>query len=395
MHDSKSNKYRFPWQTGNQFELLVDGPVFFTRMLDCIDRAEESVMLEMYLAEPGYIFSRFEQSLFQAVRRGVNVYLLLDDYGCSTITAQHRKRLQDHGVHLAIYNPLSWKKRSLLLFRDHRKILVVDGRTAYVGGAGLTDTFDSMLNPERNWHDIMIRIEGDNVADWQQLFIENWQRWSAIDPVRHPPAAYGHSMGRVTIAQGPDYLEIKRSFLGRIQKSHNLVWLATPYFAPSRKLRRALKRAARNGVDVRLLVPGSHTDHPFTRMIARNYYPRLIKNRVRIFEYQPRFIHTKIVIIDDWVSAGSCNLDHWNFQWNLDANQETLDADFASQARALFVEDFGESREVTLDDWKKLSIMTRLNIRLWGWLARRILHLTRQLKLFQYWKTINRSERPS
>lgn len=364
-------------------------------MLESIDNASGSVLLEIYLGEPGTIFSQFEYALKQAVLRGVAVYVLLDDYGCARITANQRQRMQDSGIHLAIYNPLSWKKKSSLLFRDHRKILVVDGDIAFVGGAGLTDTFDSVLEPESNWHDIMIQIQGDNVAAWQQLFIGNWQRWSDVTCISHAPKTCGHSMGRVTIAQGPDYLEIKRSFLGRIQKSHNSVWLATPYFAPSRKLRRSLIRAARNGVDVRLLVPGEHTDHPFTRTIAQNYYYRLIKNGVRIFEFQPRFIHAKIVIIDAWVSAGSCNLDRWNFQWNLDANQEILDADFAGQVKALFVSDFAVSHEVTLAEWKKLSIMTRLNIRLWGWLARRILKLTRRLQLYKYWKTINRNEKSS
>ena len=136
-----------------------------------------------------------------------------------------------------------------------------------------------------------------------------------------------------------------------------------------------LRRAAASGVEVRLLLTGRHTDHPPVRFAGQRYYPRLLKAGVRIFEYQPRFLHLKMVLVDDWVSVGSCNFDHWNLRFNLDANLEALDPELTAAVTASFVADFAASAEITLDEWRARPWWGRLQQRLWGWLDRLAVNL--------------------
>jgi phosphatidylserine/phosphatidylglycerophosphate/cardiolipin synthase-like enzyme len=144
------------------------------------------------------------------------------------------------------------------------------------------------------------------------------------------------------------------------------VWLATAYFIPSTKLRRALRRAASRGVDVRLLLPGPITDHPAVRYASRRFYARLLRYGVRIFEYQGRFMHTKVALADDWTTIGSSNVDRWNLRWNLEANQEIEDRGFAAQTLAMLQEDFTHCEEILYREWHRRSRLQRLREWLWG-----------------------------
>ncbi|HEY9198019.1 MAG TPA: phospholipase D-like domain-containing protein, partial [Gammaproteobacteria bacterium] len=159
------------WRHGNRFHLRVDGNSFFPAMLEAIAAAERQILLEMYLVQSGRTFQRFADALGAAAQRGVRVCLLLDAFGCLGLTAADRDRLRAQGVELALYNPLRFGgalRRNL--FRDHRKLLVVDDDCAFVGGAGLTDDFDPASRGERHWHDVMVEIRGPLVADWQAVF---------------------------------------------------------------------------------------------------------------------------------------------------------------------------------------------------------------------------------
>ncbi len=390
----RHNKYRFPWQNDNSFRLLIDGPAFFSEMLKDIKAAQHYILLEMYLVNSCHLSQRFFQAMADASHRGVSVYLLLDDFGARGLNSRDRKYLRQHNIQLSFYNPLHLQEHKLRLFRDHRKLLVVDGYTAYVGGAGLIDEFDSLLFPQQNWRENMVRIQGPNVLQWQDLFVDNWARWSTIDiPLRTPTFRDMHQTGRVTITQGPRLMEIKRSFINHVRNAQRRVWMSTAYFAPSRKLRRTLRRTALRGIDVRLLIPGTITDQPLTRFVAQRYYSHLLRDGVRIFEYQPRFMHAKLVMCDNWVSLGSCNIDRWNMLWNLDANQEIKDSQFSSAVIDMFQADFANSKEILLEDWKKRSILTRIQIWFWAFTVRLVDTLLSRLRILRHWKRIIKRKR--
>jgi cardiolipin synthase A/B len=357
------------WRHGNRFRLLIDGGAFFPAMLDAIAAARRQVLLEMYLVESGHVTDRFIAALETAVLRGVRVCLLLDDFGCRGLTAADRTRLQQAGAELVLYNPLRFGgelRRNL--FRDHRKLLVVDNDCAFVGGVGLTDDFDPGGRPENHWHDVMVEIRGPLVADWQAVFGHNWVHWSRTGTVTvEPPGAHiGNQAGKVCLSGSDTRAPIKRSLLARIGRARQRVWLATAYFVPSWKQRRRLARAARRGVDVRLLLPGPHTDHPAVRHAGRRFYASLLRAGVRIYEYQPRFQHAKVALIDDWVSIGSSNLDRWNLRWNLEANQEIDAPDFAAETQAMLEADFAVSEEMHYTAWRRRPWYDRLTERFWG-----------------------------
>jgi len=393
-HLAADEKYRFPWQSGNRFELLCEGPEFFSRMITDIQQAQHYILLEMYLIKPGMVSQRFFHAFREAVQRGVSVHLLLDAFGCSALSHQQLKELTDNGIQLALYNPIELKKHALALFRDHRKLMVVDGHTAYVGGAGLMDEFDSPRNPQHNWRENMVRIEGANVAQWQTLFVDNWQHWSDQHiQLRQSRQQDYNGEGRVSITRGPQFLEIKRSFLNHVRNAREKVWLATAYFVPSRKLRRALRRTALRGVDVRILLPGPITDLPMVHYIAQRYYARLLRDGVRIYEYQQRFMHAKLVLCDDWVSIGSCNIDRWNLHWNLDANQEIRCGDFIDDTIAMFENDFSTSREVTLEQWRKRSIYRRFAIWFWSFFVYLTEKVLTRIRPLRYWKLLRKTRK--
>ena len=369
----KKVDYRFPWRPGNQFSLLLNGPQFFPVMLAAIAGARKQVLMEMYLIESGRVAERFVHAFVDAAGRGVQVQVLLDAFGSLGFSQEDSRRLVEGGVQLAFYNPLRVWKLKTNLFRTHRKLLVVDGELAYIGGAGISDD----LNGEKGWRETQLEIRGPAVADWQMLFAGDWAHWSGRPAARvATPAPSGSEgqRGRLVCTGRVPQLEIKRAFLARVNRAGRRVWLATAYFIPSPKVRRALRRAANRGVDVRLLLPGPITDHPAVRYASRRFYGRLLRHGVRIFEYQGRFMHTKVALADNWATIGSSNVDRWNLRWNLEANQEVEDRDFAAAIRSMLQEDFTHCQEILHREWRRRSRLQRLREWLWGmvdrWLMR-------------------------
>jgi len=369
MDRQRLHKYSFPWRAGNRFTLLLDGENFFPQMLRAIDAANSHVLLEIYLFESGHVADRFVASLRRAASRGVVVKLLLDAYGAHGLQAKDRERLLEARVDLRDYNPLRIRQWLGNVFRDHRKLLVVDGTTAFTSGAGITDQFQPPRDPARAWRETALEVRGPVVADWQALFLRNWAQHTgetlALPAVSTDPLPGGMA-GRVVISSALANQDIKRSLYTRVRRARQRVWIETAYFVPSRKVLRALRQAAGRGVDVRLLLPGPYTDHPAVRHAGRRFYGRLLKNGVRIFEYQPRFLHAKTVLADSWVSIGSSNLDRWNLRWNLEANQEIENESFAAEVTSMFENDFAHSSELHFRLWRQRPLRQRLRERWWG-----------------------------
>jgi len=363
----------WPWRPGNSFALLDGGEQFFPAMWQAIDSATESVLLEMYLVESGEVVTRCLDAFAAAVRRGARVRLLFDDFGSRGLSRADRRRLLESGAELRLFNPLSFRKRLGNLLRDHRKLLVTDGRTAFVGGAGLTDDF--IEGPNGPWHDVMVRIEGPVVADWYRAFARTWERAGTELDVPAPiggGARADGAAGRPALSEARQHSVLANDALQRIDSARTRAWIMSAYFVPARRFRKALRRAARRGVDVRLLLPGARTDHPWVRQASRRFYDRMLRNGVQIFEYQPSMLHAKVIVCDDWVSIGSSNLDRWSFRWNLEANQEVADLRFADLTAALFERDFGVSRPISRRSWRQRAWLDRLRERIAGALDRRL-----------------------
>ncbi len=354
---------RFPWRDGNQFELLVDGPHYFPSMLAAISEAQQTIDLEMYLVSSGKLFTQFKQALLAAAQRGIRIRILLDHYGAQQLNAHDRQALQAPGIDVTWFNRLRWRKGVGNLLRNHRKLLLIDRQLAYVGGAGLTDEFSGDHGSQQPWHEFMLAIRGPVASDWHALFERTWigvgaslfKQWRGS----HSAPACGTQRGRVCASNGPHSHHVVQSLYRQLGQSQRCFWLVTPYFLPSLKLRRLLIQAAKRGLDVRVLVPGHLTDHPAIRHASRRHYARLLRNGVRIFEYQPCFIHAKVALCDDWVSIGSTNFDRWNLHWNLDANQEIADTAFVVLVREQLQQDFASSEELHYDTWLQRPLYLR------------------------------------
>ena len=365
--DKSDNHYRFPLRHRNQFRLLTDGDLFFPIMLDAIATARHYIVLEMYLLESGSVLTRFIDAIVESARRGVAVFLLFDDFGALAINKSDRQQLASHpNIHLKFYGPMEYRRWQRLLSRNHRKLLLVDNRVAFVGGAGISDHFMG----ERGWHELMVQVEGESLQDWLTLFMESWpgpdDAIHAIKTVPHAIPAAAHQRGRVTLSQLSHRQEIQSSLIRRLNSAQQEAWITTAYFVPSWRLRRALKAAAQRGVDVRLILPGHHTDHPAIRHAGHRFYHHLLCHGVRIFEYQPRFTHAKAYLCDQWCSSGSSNLDRWNLRWNLEGNQEIDDPEFTRSLKAELERNLQECQEINLASWQARPWQRRLLEWFWG-----------------------------
>lgn len=366
------------WREGNRFVLLPEGERYLPVLFEAMEQAEHSILLELYAFDEGELAERFIATLTRAAARGVKVMVLLDGAGAWGMSGHSRQRLLDAGVALRYFNPLtarrlfsvrrltSLKRLRSSISRDHRKLLVIDCRQAFTGGFGAMDYF------LHGWFEVAVRIEGPCVRDWIALFRGVWaSRLShgegdpgsidrLLDETRDTTRR-GDMRGRVIWGGGYRYQAIRRSLHHRVHTAQRRVWLCTPYFAPTYSLRRLLVRAARRGVDVRLLLPSDvHHDHPTVRYAGQRFYARLLKGGVRIFEYQPDFIHAKFAICDEWSTVGSCNFDHWSLQWNLEANQEVDDADFAHELAMVFERNFAKSYEISSKVWAQRPFWKRM-----------------------------------
>lgn len=363
---------REQWHDGNHFSLLPTADRFVPALLEAIDHARASVLIELYIVEDGEMGEQFFEALIQAASRGVDVRLLIDACGSWSLADESKQRLVDANISLREFNVLSLIHLGRFISRDHRKLIVIDGHTAFTGGFGVNDQF------LRSWFEVAIRITGPCVDDWIELFNRVWRSRKTQDFVTgarhrdrmptiapHPIRCEGHMVGRVVWGQGYHYQAIRRSLQHQVGSAHERIWICTPYFVPTRTLRRQLRRAARRGVDVRLLLAARDHDHPSVRYAGQRFFTRLLRSGVRIFEFQPRFIHAKFSLCDGWATIGSCNFDHWSLQWNLEANQEIDDPEFAAELGELFEHCFTQCNEISADRWSSRSRRQRL--REWGY----------------------------
>lgn len=366
-----SNKV-FPWRARNSFELLENGYVFYPKMLKAINSAKELILLETYFVESGEVTTRFITALIKASRRDVKIFVLFDDMGSRSLNESDKSLLINNGINLCLYHPLKFSALLNNFHRDHRKLLLVDNQIAYVGGAGLSDQFIG----KDFWRDNMLEIKGSVILDWQALYLQNWQRRSKtnIPPIKkkHTYPAFYKALGKVSYTQGYFFNQIKKSLYIQISNSNSHIWLASAYFVPSLKLRRIFSQAAKRGVEIKLMVPGAKTDNNMSRYIGQGYYSSLLKSNIRIFEYQNHFIHSKLVMVDDWVTIGSSNLDRWGAKWNLEANQEINDQHFVLSVRKMFNKDLKNCHEITLESWEKRAATQKLKVFFWKYLGKLI-----------------------
>ena len=361
----------YPLRHGNHVRLLVEADVFVPRMLAAIDAAEELICLEMYLFESGEVATRFIQAMLRAAQRGVRVCVLLDAFGARGLLESDREQLVRGGIEMRCYNPPRWYpfshwKRNII--RDHRKFLLIDNVCGFTGGAGITDAFISQAGKPA-WRESMLLIRGPVLVASPRFVARRGGGVGGKAPTAgQPPAAAGTIRGQLLGGRGFGARAIARAIRQPMRRTGRRLGISTPFFIPSRRMRGALVRAARRGVDVRLLLP-EHSDHPAVSLASQRHYTRLLKAGVRIYAYRSRVLHSKIMLCDDWVSMGSSNYDRFTMRWNIEANLAIPSVEFAGQVREQFAIDFVHSEIINLSDWQQRAWWLRLRQRFWSKMA--------------------------
>lgn len=371
----KFGKHGYPRRSANRFSLFVDGENYFPEILSSIRNARWYVAIELYYVEPGEVYDLFEAALLEKANQNIFVFLMFDYFGSLKLFQSDIGKLNHPFIYFKFYNRFSLRKLKNNIFRDHRKIFIVDSKIAYTGGTGITDEFYSVSGRTSPWHEVTLKVEGECVSDWVDLFFRvfpgNYKKSSIIQSIRKEPAKpavirNGFSqVGRLTYSKRFYFKDILRSTLRQIGEARREIYIVTAYFLPTWRFRRALKKAVKRGVSVKILLPGETTDHPSVLLMGRRYYHALLSHGVRIYEYQEGFNHSKIYICDDWVSIGSCNLDRWSLQKNLEANQEVFDPEFTAEVVSLVKGDLKKSKEIQLSSWTKRSFFNRFFERFW------------------------------
>ncbi len=342
----------------NSVALLTDGREAFPEMLRAIGSATRSVLLEMYHVAEDATGRRFSEALKQRARAGVNVRVIYDAIGCLETSTDFFDDLRAAGVRVVEYHPIiPWKPYWNWFRRDHRKLLVVDGRVAFTGGLNL-----SLLDapPEwggHGWRDTEIRLEGPCAARLEELFWSTWKEAGqepdqAAAPAHQGPPAGNVPVRVVSLTGFANIRSIRRSYHQAIDNAHGFIGITNAYFLPGRALYRRLLRAAGRGVRVAVIVP-SVTDHPWVRWASWALFGLLLRGGVEVYEFQGRVLHAKTAVIDDlWAMVGTHNLDHRSLRYNLEVGVNIFGSQFGRVMRERFETDLKSCRRISYEEWK-------------------------------------------
>lgn len=351
---------------GGEVNLLQNGDAFFPTILNAIKEARDSINFEVYIFEPDEIGQQFIEAFKERARAGVEVRLLLDGFGGMKLKRRYRDDLRQAGVRISRFRPLSLRSLPRFYRRSHRRAIVVDGRVGFTGGAAVSAKWKGNVGNAHEWRDSMTRVTGPLVGGIQSAFAENWVYCTGeviAGPRFFPQLDRGEGPCSLSVVSSPsDALQPIRLlfWLSFINARHRL-WICNSYFIPDRRLRVAVIERARAGVDVRVLVPGNHTDALPVQATGRSYYEELLAAGVRIFEYQPAMMHAKTVVVDGaWSVVGSANLDERSMELNEENILGIADRDFARAVENGVLADLERSREIHLDQWRKRPIYKRI-----------------------------------
>jgi cardiolipin synthase A/B len=387
-HGQLGNRVFFSWtkafmslmplggaSAGNRVTLYSEGDAAFFSIQEAIRGAQKNIWLETYIFEPDVLGTRIRNALIDAALRGVHVVVLYDHMGSSKITQSFWKPLRAAGGKMHAFNPIwPWRRHGPFLFRDHRKILIIDNLFGFCGGHNMSADYAGPKLGNNKFRDTMIRLEGPSVTDLGQIF------WSSLrettgekrkliyDGPAYNPGVFSQVLGSNTRR---NLYAIQKSMKVTLKRSTRYCYFTTPYFLPYDGLRKAILEAASRGVDVRILTAGL-SDVPLMKMASQCVYGQFLKAGIRVYEMFDKILHAKTVTIDGvYGSVGSYNLDHWSARRNLEVNVSVFDAKVAGDLEKQFQEDLLLSREVTMAELDKRPWWMRVT----QWLAYQLMRL--------------------
>jgi cardiolipin synthase len=350
---------------GNRVDVLLNGQEIFPAKLAAIRGARSTINYAQYVFEEGGAAGEVAGALAERCRAGVTVNVLLDAVGALGMPSGYRQTLESAGCNVASYRPLGSFAIDRANYRNHRRILVVDGRIGVTGGSGMSGKWSGNGRKKGHWRDTDVRVEGPVVEQLQGAFAENWLEATGTaiggkDYFPRPLATKG-SVDAQAVRSSPagGSAAMYTMFLLAMASARSSIHITNPYFLPEAKMIETLAAAARRGVRVVVLLPGA-IDHNIVRQASRGELGGLLKAGVQIYEYQPAMLHAKTMVVDRvWATVGSTNLDHRSFALNEELNLVAYDAGVAGALERAFARDLELSKRVTYESWKNRGLFSR------------------------------------
>ena len=365
--------YGSPILGGNRIETLINGDTIFEAMLTSIRQAQHSITFETYIYWSGQIGNRFCDLLIARAQSGVEVKVLIDWVGGLPMEDDLIERMHKGGVDLRMFRPMRPRTLSRLNNRTHRKVLVIDGKTGFIGGVGVADVWMGNARNPNEWRDTHYRVTGPVVALMQNAFSHNWVEASGevlrgenYYPQLHP---VGGSKIQMVKSNTGSRNEIHLMFMTALAAAQDHIRISTPYFVPDKVAIAQLLEARARGVKVDLLIAGKHTDSWLVRRVSRLSWRKLLAAGICIHEYAPTFLHAKLVIVDTcWASVGSANFDERSFRLNDEANLNVYDAAFVAEQIQIFEADCERAPQVSEADLDQIGWLEHAQTAVLGWL---------------------------
>lgn len=351
---------------GNRIAVLPNGENFYAAELDAIANARKNINIEAYIWAKGELTQRFIAALAARARAGVQVRIVLDAVGSFATRISDFEPLTAAGGKVAFYHPLRWYNFDRYNNRTHRELIVVDGRLAFMGGAGFADHWLKAEQGRPRWRDTMARIEGPIVNALQGTFVENWVESSGellVEADFYPPLEKVGEVPAFVVTSSAGRGKATRArmmFQALIAAANRTIYMSTPYFLPDVAARAELIEAAKRGVQIKIITPGMKSDHAVTRSSSRRLFGDLLANGIEIYEYQPAMIHAKILLIDgEWSVMGSTNFDNRSFELNDELNLTAFDGEMTRGLTEQFHADLQSSKRITLEQWQRRPLSER------------------------------------
>lgn len=345
--------------TGNELELLIDGRHTFDAIFKAISAARHHIHLEYYIFSDDKIGNQLKELLIKKQTEGVEVRIIFDDVGSWELKRKFIEEIRDKGIEILPFMEVRFPRfTSRVNYRNHRKIIVIDSKTAFIGGINIADRYIEGKPELGLWRDTHLQITGDAAAYLQLIFIADWyfvSHQNLYGPNYFPSLTKANGVPVQIAAAGPDYdwEGIAQAFLSAITNAHTKVYLVTPYLMPPPALLFGLQTAALSKIDVRIIIP-EISDARISKWASFSYVGKLLEAGVRIFFYQKGFIHSKYMLVDDTFSTiGTSNFDFRSFETNFEANAFIYSKKFTKKLEKHFCNDLQNSKEITLEDWHK------------------------------------------
>jgi cardiolipin synthase len=354
-----------PFTEGNSVTVLKNGDEIFPAMLEAISNAKETISFLTFVYWKGNIADEFAQLFAKKAKEGVKVRVLLDSYGAFPMKQELVELMQNSGVQVVWFRPLSRWKIWKMDNRTHRKVLICDGKIAFTGGVGIAEEWTGNARNENEWRETHFKVEGNAVEGIKAAFIENWieagNELEIDKSVENQLEDVGSTkIQTVRTSASVRWSDIVLLYQSLIELAEKRILIQTAYFNPDDKLVELLSKRAKEGIEVKIIFPGKYTDQRATKIIAGQSFERLLEAGVELFYYQKTMMHAKVIMIDDELSCiGSANFNHRSMLKDDEINLVILDGEISKNLRAHFEEDLENSERITNFRWKKRDAVKR------------------------------------